>query len=138
MNRTFALLGESFVTAATELALLLADTDYDIIEDWLDGMMEQQDLSLNHTAAQAGASPEDLARLYSIQYAVMLVSLASHQIGIRYRPELLVYEALCRRLSVEGKSRSPPWIQSSLLVERRKIELATIGIAGQSLIAAVI
>ena len=134
MHRTFYLLGDAFVTAATELALLLADTEFDVIEDWLEGRMEHQDLSFNHLAARAGASTEDLARLYMGQYAAMLVSLATHRIGVRCRPELMVYEALCRIQGVENKQR---WILSSSLLERRKTEIAILSIAGQNLISAI-
>jgi hypothetical protein len=135
MHRTFYLLGDSFVTAATELALLFADTEFDVIEDWLEGRMEHQDLSFNHLVAKAGASTEDLARLYVGQYAAMLVSLATHRIGVRCRPELMVYEALCRVQGVENKQR---WILSSSLLERRKIEVAILGVAGQNMISTII
>ena len=62
--RSFLLLGNSYATAATELALLLADVPAALIEDWLKGCMEHQDLGLIREAADHGASPQDLARLY--------------------------------------------------------------------------
>lgn len=134
-ERTFSLLGNAYVTAATELALLLADTSDDLVEDWLDGMMEHQDLSLNHHIAALGASGEDLARLYKGQYAVMLVSLSTHKRGIRLRPELLVYDALCQLEDVENKSR---WVSATAIIDRRGQELAQLGKTGQRLISAII
>jgi hypothetical protein len=46
--RSFSLIGDAFVTAATEIALLLADAECDMTCDWLDGVMEQQYLILNN------------------------------------------------------------------------------------------
>lgn len=134
-ERTFSLLGNAYVTAATELALLLADTSDDLVEDWLDGMMEHQDLSLNHHIAALGASGEDLARLYKGQYAIMLVSLSTHKRGIRLRPELLVYDALCQLEDVENRSR---WVSATAIIDRRGQELAQLGKTGQRLISAII
>ncbi|OCK95660.1 uncharacterized protein K441DRAFT_71037 [Cenococcum geophilum 1.58] len=134
-ERTFSLLGNAYVTAATELALLLADTSDDLVEDWLDGMMEHQDLSLNHHIAALGASGEDLARLYKGQYAIMLVSLSTHKRGIRLRPELLVYDALCQLEDVGNKSR---WVSATAIIDRRGQELAQLGKTGQRLISAII
>jgi hypothetical protein len=134
-ERTFSLLGDAFVTAATELALLLADTSDELVEDWLDGMMEHQDLGLNHDVAALGASREDLARLYKGQYATMLVSLSTHKRGIRLRPELLVYDALCRVEDVGNRSR---WVSATAIVNRRGQELAQLGETGQRLISAII
>jgi len=132
--RTFSLLGESYITAATELGLLLADADADLIEDWLDRLMEHQDLSLNKQAAELGATTEDLARLYRGHYAAMLVSLSAHRKGIQTRPEVLVYDALCR---LEGVDISP-WAATPLIANRRRLELAQLGLAGERLIAAII
>ena len=134
-ERTFSLLGDAYVTAATELALLLADTSDDLVEDWLDGMMEHQDLSLNHHIAALGASREDLARLYKGQYAVMLVSLSTHKRGIRLRPELLIYDAICPLEDVENRSR---WVSATAIIDRRGQELAQLGETGQRLISAII
>ena len=61
----FLLLGASYVLAATELAVLIADIPADMLEDWLDGTMEQQDIDLNHSATENGASSADLTRLYN-------------------------------------------------------------------------
>ncbi|KAL9104852.1 MAG: hypothetical protein Q9163_000238 [Psora crenata] len=92
---TFSLLGTSYVAGATELALLFADVPGPLIEDWLSGGMEHQDIQLNRKAAEEGASIEDLARLYRGHYAAMLISLSLHRQGLRLRPELLVLNALC-------------------------------------------
>jgi hypothetical protein len=133
--RTFSLLGDAYVTAATELALLLADTSDDLVEDWLDGMMEHQDLSLNAQVAALGASGEDLARLYKGQYAAMLVSLSTHDRGVRLRPEILVYDALCQLEGVETRAR---WVSATAVVDRREQELAQLGKTRQKLISAII
>jgi len=132
---TFSLLGDAYVTAATELALLLADTSDELIEDWLDGMMEHQDLRLNRQVSALGASGEDLNRLYKGQYAAMLVSLGTHERGIRLRPELLVYDALCQLEGVEIRDR---WVSATAIIDRRVQELAHLGSKGQRLILAII
>lgn len=105
------------MTAATELALLLIDIQAELIEDWLDGCMEHQDLGLNNSLSGI-ASEEDFARLYRGQYAAMLVSLSLHKKGIRVRPELLVFDAICR---LEGVDR-PAWAFSTELEVRRAEE----------------
>ena len=116
-DRNFSLLGRSYVTAATELALLLIDIKAELIEDWLDGCMEHQDIGLNN-ALSSVASEEDLARPYRGHYAAMLVSLSLHKKGIRLRPEILVFDALCR---LEGVDR-PSWATSAELQLRRAEE----------------
>ena len=133
-EHTFSLLGASFVTAATELALLIADIPAEVLEDWLDGSMEQQDIDLNRQAAENGASPGELAQLYRGQYAAMLVSLSLHRRGLRKRPELLVYDAVC---NLEHKQRSP-WSLAEDVSQRRAEELELYGQGVNSLIQAVV
>jgi hypothetical protein len=135
LGRSFSGLGEDYVTAATELALLLADAGYATTYDWLDGYMEHQDQELNNEIAGLGATLEDLSRLYRGQYAAMLVSLSVHRPGIRIRPELTVFAAL-RRL--EGVSDVPQWLSSNVLQERQIQEDALLGQRGQMLVQAVI
>lgn len=133
-EHTFSLLGASFVTAATELALLIADIPAEILEDWLDGAMEQQDIGLNHQAAENGASSADLTRLYRGQYAAMLVSLSLHKKGLRKRPEILVYDAVC---GLDHEQRSPWSIRPDISL-RRAEELEQYGQSVKSLVQAVI
>ena len=133
-ERTFSLLGAAFVTAATELALLIADIPSELLGDWLDGTMEQQDIELNHQAAENGASYADLTRLYRGQYAAMLVSLSLHRRGLRKRPEILVYDAICDR---DHEQRSPWSLQPNMLL-RRAEELESYGQGVKSLVQAVI
>ena len=133
-EHTFSLLGASFVTAATELALLIADIPAEVFEDWLDGAMEQQDIGLNHQAAENGASPADLTRLYRGQYAAMLVSLSLHRQGRRKRPEILVYDAVC---DLYHEQRSPWSIKPDISL-RRAEELKQYRQSVKSLVQAVI
>ncbi|KAG4439118.1 hypothetical protein IFR05_005405 [Cadophora sp. M221] len=132
---TFSVLGDSSIFAATELALLLADTYGDVIEDWLDANMEQQDLKANKKAAELGASAGDLERHYKGQYAAMLVSLADHQRGERIMTEILVYEALCR---LEGVDVETQWVSDSLVGEWKEQEVRHVGAAGVALISVII
>ena len=133
-QRTFSLLGTSYVTAATELALLLADCPYGVAEDWLKGIMEQQDLKLNHEVADWGATSEELVRLYRGQYAAMLVSLSFHEKGMRLRPELLVYEAVCKIEDAE----LPSWISAAAAQNRRDSELDQYGPSLRLMIEAIV
>ena len=132
--RTFSLLGDSYVSAATELALLLADVPASLIEDWLQGRMEHQDLELNQKAADSGASLRDLARLYRGHYAAMLVSLSLHRHGLRLRPELLVHDALCASEGVE----KPAWAREPWASQRKAEELTECGSCGRALVDAII
>ena len=133
-TRTFSLLGDSYVSAATELALLLADVPAPLIEDWLRGRMEHQDLELNRKAADSGASLQDLARLYRGHYAAMLVSLSLHRRGLRLRPELLVYDALCASEGVEKSA----WAREAWAAQRKADELEQCGSCVMALIDAIV
>ena len=133
-TRAFSLLGDSYVSAATELALLLADVPAPLIEDWLQGRMEHQDLELNQKAADSGASLEDLARLYRGHYAAMLVSLSLHRRGLRLRPELLVYDALCASEGVE----KPAWACEPWAIQSKAEELTQCGSCVRSLVDAIV
>lgn len=133
-SRSYSLIGESYVNAATELGLLLADASNELISDWLDGEMEHQDLELNHKAHELGATTEDLGRLYRGHYAAMLVGLNTHQIGNRIRPEILVYDAMCTREGV----RISKWAVLPGIEDRRRRERAIFGIKGERLVAAII
>jgi hypothetical protein len=133
-NRTFSLLGDSYVTAATELALLLADAHPSMISAWLDLRLEHQDLLLNHQAHALGASADELHRLYRGHYAAMLVSLSLFRGGIYIRPELTVFDAVCR---LEGVGL-PAWALSSDMVARRRGEQEAYGLGLQRLVDAVI
>ncbi|KAK7439385.1 hypothetical protein VKT23_017608 [Stygiomarasmius scandens] len=120
MQNMYGPLGDSFVNCATELALLLADTRPSIIYDWLAANLEHQDLDLNRRAAELGASNDDLQLLYRLSYAAMLVSLSSHALGHRSRPEMTIFKAYVTR--VEGRPGLPEWACNEELQERLKNE----------------
>ena len=132
--RTFSLLGDSYISAATELALLLADVPAPLIEDWLQGRMEHQDLELNQKAADSGASVQDLARLYRGHYAAMLVSLSLHRHGLRLRPELLVHDVLCASEGVE----KPAWAREPWAIQSKAEELTQCGSCVRALVDAIV
>lgn len=133
-NHYYSGLGSAFVAAATELALLLTDAPVEVAEDWLDAQLEHQDLELNNTAHTYGARVQDLELLYRGQYAAMLVSLSSHRIGIRIRPEILVYDAVCRSLGIGTGT----WALSADMESRRQRELDVLGPQVIPLIEAII
>ena len=130
----FSGLGDVFVTVATELALLLTDAPVEVAEDWLDGRLEHQDLELNNEAYALGAQPQELELLYRGQYAAMLVSLSAHRVGIRIRPEMLVYEAICKRVGATPGT----WAMSADMENRRQRELEVLGPRVVPLIEAVV
>lgn len=134
INDTFHLLGESFVVAVTELALLLADIKSSLLVMWLERILEQQDLALNWQVYQLGARAEDLQRLYRGQYAAMLISLALFHSGVSIRPELAVFEAVCK---FEGAS-IPPWLSAEELKERKEEEVRSYGSPLRRMIEAII
>ena len=133
-GKIFSLLGSPYVTAATELALLLADVPAPLIKDWLRGRMEHQDLELNQKAADSGASIQDLARLYRGHYAAMLVSLSLHRHGLRLRPELLVHDALCASEGVE----KPAWARETWAIQSKGEELTQFGSCVRALVDAIV
>lgn len=122
VNKAFHLLGESFVVAVTELALLIADVDSQVLERWLNLKFEHQDLGLNLRISALGATPEELGRLYRGQYAAMLISLSLFHPGVRIRPELSVFEAVCK---LEGKNL-PSWLSSDIRLQAQKDEEAHV------------
>ncbi|KAF9515918.1 hypothetical protein BS47DRAFT_1360707 [Hydnum rufescens UP504] len=107
-------LGDVFVKAATELALLFADSSAPIIKDWFEQVMEQQDLALARRAYQLGATDEELSVLYRLSYATMLVSLACHTQGRRKRPEMTVFRAYCAL----NQRALPDWASSEEMLMR--------------------
>ncbi|KAJ5526390.1 hypothetical protein N7494_013040 [Penicillium frequentans] len=133
-SRTFSLLGPSYVTAATELAILLADTNTALIGGWLDSHFEHQDLLLNREVHALGANEEDLRRIYRGHYATMLISLCLYRKGVRIRPEITVFDAVCKLEGIE----QPVWAGSTEMEARRQWELDEYGPELQHLVAAVI
>lgn len=135
MSKYFSGLGTSYVRAATELALLLADSRSTTTMDWLDTQMEQQDLGLNNRIAALGADADDISRLYRGQYIAMLVGLSEHRPGITIRPEITVYKAMC---TLEGVRESSPWLSDPFIAERELIELDILGERGLRLVYAAV
>jgi len=115
-------LGDVFVKAATELALLFADSSAPIIKDWFEQVMEQQDLALARRAYQLGATDEELSVLYRLSYATMLVSLACHANGRRKRPEMTVFRAYYAL----NQRALPDWASSEEMLTRVNEESAHV------------
>lgn len=114
MNAAYGGLGPEFVEAATELALILADSSHSLIEDWLSLRMEHQDHALNNQLARLGATDEELKVLYRLSYAAMLVSLSAHRKGRKWRPEMKLFIAYWKKC----KGDMPAWIGEAAIVER--------------------
>ena len=134
VDKAFHLLGESFITVVTELAVLLADLDNVLISKWLDLEFEHQDLSLNLEAHSSGASIIDLQRLYRGQYAAMLISLSLFHIGVSVRPEISVFEAVC---AADGVAL-PQWLSTERMKARKEKERHAYGPPLQRMIDAII
>lgn len=115
MNASYGVLGSAFVDAATELALLLADSSHCLIEDWLSLHMEHQDHALNNQLARLGASDEELMVLYRLSYAAMLVSLSAHRKGRKWRPEVKLFTAYWKKC---GEGEMPAWMSQAAVVDR--------------------
>ncbi|KAJ3506680.1 hypothetical protein NLJ89_g6741 [Agrocybe chaxingu] len=130
----FSGLGDVFVTVATELALLLTDAPLEVAEDWLDARLEHQDIELNNEAYTLGARVEELGLLYRGHYAAMLVSLSAHRVGVRIRPEMLVYDAVCKSV----RANAGAWASSADMEERRQRELEALGPRVMNLVAAIV
>ena len=98
----FSLIRPSYITAATELALLFTDILSRGVVDWLRGSMEHQDLDLSNTVSNPEAFQDNLNSLYGAHYAVMLTSLSVHSTGYQLRLKLAVYDKLCQHDCVDG------------------------------------
>jgi hypothetical protein len=133
-ERAFSLLGDSYITAATELALLIADLDFTLVGEWLDKEFEHQDVEFNNLAHAYGAGPEDFARLYRGHYAAMLISLCLSARHSVIRPELIVFDAVCKLDRVQ----IPKWATTDVMETRRQAELEAYGPSVLKLASAVI
>lgn len=136
LHGAFSHMGESYVTAATELALLIADLDYSTFGWWLDQHFEHQDLQLNWAAHALGASTVELSRLYRGHYAAMLISLNVSPANARprVRPELVVFDAICRL----DQAPVPDWASAPDMVARRRAEADAYGPSLEHLVQAII
>jgi hypothetical protein len=125
MKAAYGSLLKNYVDAATELALLLADSDHSLIADWLAARMEHQDLALNNQVAHLGASDDDLQLLYRLSYAAMLVSLSAHRKGRKCRPEMTIFIAYWTKY--RGGDSLPTWVTSEEVKERLREEESDLG-----------
>ena len=123
IESAFGTLGPAYVSAATELALILADVTPATVLEWLGHNLEHQDLVLNIRVEELGATEEELNRLYRGHYAAMLVSANRYQGGQGLRPEMLVFDAMCRREGAE----IPGWAMGEEMVDRRRRESVWCG-----------
>lgn len=126
MVAAYGALQKNYVDAATELALLLADSDHVLVADWLAARMEHQDLALNNQAARLGASGDDLQLLYQLSYAAMLVSLSAHRKGRKYRPEMKLFIAYWTKYR-GGAESLPAWTASNEMTGRIRQEECDLG-----------
>lgn len=126
MESAYDTLLKNYVDAATELALLLADSGHALTADWLAARMEQQDLALNNQVARLGASDDDLQLLYQLSYAAMLVSLSAHRKGRKYRPEMKLFIAYWIKYK-GGVNSLPTWTTSNEMKERLSQEESDLG-----------
>lgn len=125
MKSAYGTLLKNYVDAATELALLLADSGHALIADWLAARMDHQDLALNNQVARLGASDDDLQLLYELSYAAMLVSLSAHRKGRKYRPEMKVFIAYWTKY--RSGDPLPAWVASEEVEERLHEEESNLG-----------
>ena len=115
MDAAYGGLGINYVNAATELALLLADSSQGLIEDWLLARMEHQDYELNREACRLGAPDDHLRLLYLLSYGAMLVSLSAHNIGHRFRPEITLFVTYWQTHKADPL---PQWVTSEAMQNR--------------------
>lgn len=121
-------LGQAYVDAATELALLLMDIPSHATVTWLRVGMEQQSLESNAEIAGCGGDQivEALQANYESSYVSMIMSLNymdkrlasrfAHN-GLAVRPDLL-----CTGLLLKARGNREPkwWNQTSFMDARRK------------------
>ena len=77
MKEQYGGLGDPFVNAAVELALIFADIPKDALDAWFKNGLEQQSLSLNRSLRNLSLKPsdEELAACYRASYVSMIISL---------------------------------------------------------------
>jgi hypothetical protein len=134
LDKGFSLLGQSYVVAATELALLLAGWDHGVIEWWLGQGFEHQDLELNRIVYDQGASVPHLDMMYRGHYVAMLISLSFASQRPSIRPELTVFEAVCELENV----LVPDWAFAPAMEARREAEIQAYGPSLQRVVQALI
>lgn len=119
----FSLIRPSYITAATELALLRTDILSSGDVDWLEGSMEHQDLDLSSTVSNPEAFQDNLNSLYGAHYATMFTNLSMHSPEYQLRLKLAVYDALGQY----GRVDIRVWETSPQMIERREREFLLYG-----------
>ncbi|TGO56110.1 hypothetical protein BCON_0082g00230 [Botryotinia convoluta] len=117
-ERVWEEMSERQKEATILLALLINVIDTLVLEDWLDGEMEHQDLNLSILTTELGAGEEDQKGVYRGSFASMMVGLACHKVGKRLRPELVVFKAVWRG-DVLGE-KWPVWMEDERVRERER------------------
>ena len=126
-------LGQAYVDAATELALLLMDVPPQAIAAWLNAGMEQQSLERNRQIAEAESEnrTQELEANYQCSYVGMIMSLnyMDKKVGSRFahgrpthRPDILCTGLLLKAWG----AHEPRWWNQPVFVEARKREIAAL------------
>lgn len=126
-------LGEAYVNAATELALLLMDIPSTAIAAWLRAGAEHQSIKWNREIAKArGSNKEELRAHYESSYVSMIISLiymdkrmetSSADEDLVSRPDLI-----CMGLLLKARGApEPTWWNNSTLAEARKNQIDALG-----------
>jgi hypothetical protein len=125
MKKQYGLLGDAFVNAAVELALILADCPNQALKAWFSAGLEQQSMYLNRRLRQPPVMATDtqLNAAYRASYTSMIISLnymPSVQTSSQHRR--YIQPRLCRPdlhclgllLRAEGEPK-PSWWDSAMM-----------------------
>lgn len=131
MKKQYHYLGQEFVDAAVELALLLMDVPHLATSAWLAAGMEHQSINCNRLIAEYSKNNAELQANYESSYVSMIMSLnnmskkmerRSGDKGDINRPDIL-----CTGLLLKARGQPEPiWWNSTELADARQIEIACL------------
>ncbi|KAK4613804.1 hypothetical protein CLAFUW4_09567 [Fulvia fulva] len=126
MDTQYQGLGQEYVSAAVELALLMADMPSAAVIQWLSLGLEHQSLSMNHwlaNTALATATPDErnatLSAHYESSYVSMIISLNAMRMApkaddMMYAQETCRPDLICTALLMKARGLpEPSWWRNS-------------------------
>ena len=130
LKAQYGTLGDAYVDAATELALLLMDVPSEALAAWLKAGMEHQSVKWNGEMAEADSDniEEELRANYESSYVSMILSLnyMDRRLSMRSANPRLASrpDIICTGLLLKARgAKEPRWWNQSMFVEARNAEM---------------
>ncbi|KAI9883075.1 MAG: hypothetical protein M1823_005167 [Watsoniomyces obsoletus] len=132
MEKQYSYLGNDFIDAAVELALLLVDVRDEAIGMWLQEQMEHQSLRDNRDIAELSTNREaELKAHYESSYVSMIISLNNMDKRMKYhtasRKFLERPDIICTGLLLKARGQpEPKWWNGTHLADVRKNQIEAL------------